>query len=104
LKYLFLPGSVSLFVLLQFLQETYTTFDSGAKISNLVFALHAKPSSSDLITGQWDVQQQLIVLILANLFFLVPPMIWAYRQFYTDLQTRRAKSELKHNEGAVDGL
>jgi hypothetical protein len=88
-----LPGSVSLFVLLQFLQETYTTFDSGAKVSNLVFAIHAKPSSSDLITSQWDVQQQLIVLILANLFFLVPPMIWAYHQFFSELKSKPAERE-----------
>jgi hypothetical protein len=94
LKYLFLPGSVSLFVLLQFLHETYTSFGSGAKLSNLVFALRSKPSTSELITAQWDLQQQLTVLVLATVFFLVPPVIWAYHQFFSELKSKRAEKEM----------
>ena len=74
LKWLFLPGSLSLFVLLSFLQETYGSSD-GLKMSNLRFAFLADVSGP-LAYAQADVRQQFWLLLIVTLVFLMPPVIW----------------------------
>lgn len=79
LKYLgLIPGSASLFVLLQFLTETFAEDPGGLlKISNLRMLFFVTPSpGSDLRQVQVDMQQQFMVLLLVTLVLLLPPVIW----------------------------
>ena len=95
--FLFLPGSVSLFVLLQFLTETFAEDRATArKISNswILFSVDADPGS-DLRRMQMDLQHQFTILLVVTLLFLVPPVIWVV---FEAVRTAR-----KNEKGTPDG-
>ena len=85
-----IPGSVSLFVLLQFLQEAAITQD-GMKFSNL-FALRrgaAQTASSDFKDMIADINDQFILLLVITILFLAPPLVWLLVNLLKSIMVKR---------------
>ena len=93
-----IPGSVSLFVLLQFLQETAVN-DDGLKFSNLLIMRRgATPDAGTEVKAMFaDINDQFAVLLVVTILFLAPPVIWLLVNVYKDAKARKELRE-KGNE------
>ena len=100
LKYLFLPGSVSLFFLLQFLQAT-AIFEDGVKwsyLSLLRWGVSEGVSSNEPAAIIFrDAQNQLALLLTTTLLLLGPPLVWALVVSYKSWRSK-GKASARHDD------
>ena len=97
LKYLFIPGSVSLYVLLDFLRDTAFFLEDGIKwsyLSLLRWGVNVEGSSNEPAAILFrDAQNQLTLLLTTTLLLLGPPIAWAlvvsYKHWQLEMRTRR---------------
>ena len=107
LKYLFLPGSVSLYVLLQFLQETAIS-DDGVKLSYLsLLRWGVKDSVSvdaPIRIALADGQNQFGLLLSTTIFLLGPPLVWALVVSYKHWRSGKKGNSTRDDESPRETL
>ena len=87
---LVIPGSVSLFVLLNFLQDVGLS-DSNLSISNFSFLLWGPSPTADQETmaAFVDAQNQLNLFLSTTIALLAPPVVWLFINVFRDAKARR---------------
>jgi hypothetical protein len=107
LKYLFLPGSVSLFVLLQFLQEAAISED-GIKVSYLSLLRWGIQDSvsadAPIRTALADGQYQFGLLLSITVFLLGPPLVWSLVVSYKHWRSEGKENTKRDDEPSREAL
>ena len=106
-KYLFLPGSVSLFVFLQFLQETAISDDEIeiSYLSLLRWGVKDAVSANDPIrTALADGQNQFGLLLSTTIFLLGPPLVWALVVSYKHWRSGKKGNSTRDDESPRETL
>lgn len=76
----YIPGSVSLFVLMSYLTSTFSAVDEG-EISVWAFIFVAEPDDNRLITLQNSMLQHVgLMAVLTLAIFFLPPMFAKFRK------------------------